>query len=174
MHPLLPAWSGHLGPVLILVAAASWLVGCSSDFIRKSQRTEGLLDLLLSPGSSSVADAVPVQTVSAGRGRISTGFVDQSPRGLVVHGLVCRARDAEPKSGAHLDVELLAADGSVIERATTGYSPHVIPPPVPGHIPYSRYRVQLHATTPPAGAFVRITFHDAPLRTCPHSPHPPL
>lgn len=144
----------------ILLASAMLLAGCASDFVQRAQRSEGMLDALLPTGGGTPA-SLPVETHGSPRGRIFTSFVDETPQGLVVHGLVRSTGFGTPGMGAHLEYQLCDAGGRVLESGRAAFCPGMMPPSMPGRMtPQSRYSFPLHTARPPAGAQLRLVFCD--------------
>ena len=104
--------------------------------------------------------AIPVERVVGRDGYIATANVSTSERGLVVHGLVRRISFGDPAFGAHVDVLLLNAHGKLIESVATSYWPQQIPHGPRNAFPQSRYSLRLATKTPPAGATMKVVFHD--------------
>ena len=84
--------------LLLTMLMALSLAACSSAFVQKAQRTDGLFDFIAALAGESVEDALPVERVSNYSGQIATAHVRASPDGFSVSGLVGKnsLNDAPP------------------------------------------------------------------------------
>ena len=151
-------------PIRVCLPAvfAGLLASCSSPTAQRAQRADGLLDFLAgNPGETNV----PVELVSGGGGRITTGQVRAYDKRVFVTGLVERQSVGNPPAGSHVDVLVLDARRKVVERVTVRYSPRDIPHGQRGRFPQSHYTARLTALPPP-GSTVEVRFHGLPESRC--------
>ena len=142
------------------------LPACSTTFMKKAQRTDGLIDFIATLAGQSVEDALPVERVSNHSGQITTAHVRANADGFFVSGLVGKNSLIEPPWGSHVDVILLDSKQRVLESVTTRYQPRDIPRSIRGGFPHSRYVAKLRTPHPPAGSTVRVVFDGRPESAC--------
>ena len=129
--------------VMLLVASVA-LTGCAST-------PPSPLGLRSEAHSAS---GVQVQTVKLAK----------TSNGLQIAGSVGRLVGYGSSPYRHLDVEIVAADGTVLARQTTNFSPNPI-----RHSPRARSHSNYSVTfpeLPPTGSVVRVTVHPTLLSDC--------
>ena len=160
----LPLHKFILSPIAAIFAIT--LPACSSTFVQKAQRTDGLFDFVAALAGQSVQDALPVERVSNRSGQITTAHVRANTEGFYVSGLVGKTSLIEPPRGSHVDVILLDSKLRVLESVTTRYQPRDIPRGIRGGFPHSRYVAKLRTPHPSAGSTVRVVFDGRPESAC--------
>ena len=165
-HSAMPLIALQNLPRLIAITMAFSLPACSSTFMQKAQRTDGLFDFIAALGGEPIEDALPVERVSNYSGQITTAHVRAGRERFLVSGLVGKSSLNDPPPGSHVDVFLLDAKQRVLESVTTRYQPRDIPTRIRGGFPHSHYIARLHTLHPPAGSTVRVVFDSRAESTC--------
>lgn len=97
------------------------------------------------------------ERLSSGGVQVQTVKLVKSGNGLSVSGSVGRLVGYGSSPYRHLDVEVLATDGTVLMRQATSFNPNPIP-----HSPRARTHSNYSVTfpeIPPSGSVVRVSVH---------------
>ena len=129
---------------LVLVAASIAMTGCAS--------------------TESAALGLHTEAHSAGGVQVQAVQLAKTSDGLLVSGSVGRLVGYGNSPYRHLDVEVVAASGTVLTRKATSFSPNPIrhSPRVRTHSNYAVTFPEL----PPTGSVVRVTVHPTLLSDC--------
>ena len=127
---------------------------------RSTLRVLCLTAILVSGCLGGRVDLVDNQTVSlepvpTGHLYVSWGGVYQKGGATEVRGVI-RPRHRGFHGYGHVDVAVLAPDGTVLEEASALYHPRILPRK---GVSRARFTVPL-ATVPPPGSTVRLAYHD--------------
>lgn len=132
-----------------------------------------LCGLLVLSGCASIGplrNDVLMQTESGAGVIIQTATARTTERGVMIAGTVRRAFGYGPSYRSHLDIEVMAPDGSIQKQVATRY----IPFPIPQSLRFRRhsdYAVEL-PLTPARGSTIRVTHHPIGIQGCPYHTRP--
>lgn len=122
-------------------------------------------------GASGCASVGPLRNDLAIETESGSGVIIQSATaratesGTMIAGLVRRAFGYGPIYRSHLDIEVIAADGSVQRQVATRYNPT----PIPRSHRFRRdshYAMEL-PLTPVSGSTIRVSHHRTSIQACP-------
>jgi len=123
-------------------------------------------------GASGCASIGPLRNDLAIETESGSGVIIQSvtaratESGTMIAGSVRRAFGYGPIYRSHLDIEVIAPDGSVQTQVATRYSPTPIPRS------YRSRRDSHYATelplTPVSGSIIRVSHHRTSIQVCPY------
>lgn len=105
-----------------------------------------------------------IERQSAGGVQVQTVRLASTESGLLVSGSVGRSVGYSSSPYRHLDVEIVGAEGVVLARMATNFSPNPI-----RHSPRIRTHSSYGVTfpgIPPPGSVVRVTVHKSLLSEC--------
>ena len=164
-----PEANGKLTRVAIIsgIAALSVLaLGGCADLNRKLAHSANVTEVAMSSGGDANTDVWRVEKVSVGSGKISTGRASKDAHGVFVSGYVERLGPGrETGAWSHIDVAVVDSSGRTLHQAAAKFFPSEVPATQRGITGRSRYFVRL-PIVPPAGATVRVAFHQSPRAEC--------
>jgi hypothetical protein len=147
------------------IAATALLGGCASDFNRKAQHADGLIDFAFALGGGEHAHVAPVEIVPGRSAQITSAHAIVDRGQMLVYGYVQRLGLVSPGRGVHVDVRLISAKGKMLAHASDKYSPTMLSHRHRGgNDPRAMFTARL--PLPPPGARVQVIHHGAPLSEC--------
>lgn len=128
-----------------------------------------ILGLLGASGCASIGplrNDLVIETESGGGVIVQSATARATETGTMIAGSVRRAFGYGPVYRSHLDIEVIAPDGSVQRQVATRYSPTPIP---------RSYRFRRHShyaaelpLTPVSGSIIRVSHHRTSIQACPY------